>query len=239
MVEDKKLEQSIQSIRHGDELTRERLIKYYSPYILNIVGHICKRYISWSDEESSVGLIAFNKAIESFDENKGRTFHSYVYLIIKRDLVDFFKREAHSNQTLSLDIESRENRVDQQYAIDEHFKSLTNHQLVDEIMEFDFQLSQYGVSFDELEQFAPKHKKTIHKLHELGKLVAQTKSYVDELVRLKRLPISSITRDTKFKYKTIEKHRKYLIAIILIHCNPSWTQLKEFVIENSEREGAQ
>ncbi|MCT8137758.1 hypothetical protein H1D32_08295 [Anaerobacillus sp. CMMVII] len=38
-------------------------------------------------------MIALNKAIDTYDAIKGRTFLNYVYLLIKRDLIDFFRKE--------------------------------------------------------------------------------------------------------------------------------------------------
>ncbi|MCT8137743.1 hypothetical protein H1D32_08205 [Anaerobacillus sp. CMMVII] len=81
------------SAQNGDDLVRERLIAHYKPYVLNTVGHICKKFVSWSEEEASIGLIALNKAIDTYDASKGRTFLNYVYLLIKRDLIDFFRKK--------------------------------------------------------------------------------------------------------------------------------------------------
>jgi RNA polymerase sigma factor len=78
---------------NGDDLARERLIRHYQPYIINTIGQLCRRYITWSHEEASIGLLAFNRAIDKYDIEARKTFLNYAYLLIKRDLIDYFRRE--------------------------------------------------------------------------------------------------------------------------------------------------
>ena len=47
------------------------LIDSYKPFIAKTVSSVCKRYIHESDDEFSIGLIAFNEAIQKYIPKKG------------------------------------------------------------------------------------------------------------------------------------------------------------------------
>lgn len=226
-------ENILREAKNGSELARERLILHYKPFVLNTVSHLCKRYMTWSDEESSIGLIAFNRAIDSFQPQGGRTFLNYVYLLIKRDLIDYFRREKHS-QHLSLDHGLDEDNITLNHH--ETHKSIESYQintqsseLVEEILELDKNLSQYNVLFEELEQYSPRHRDTRNQLLTMAAKFADDEECVDLFISKKRLPASLFARKTGCSLKTIERHRKYLITLILVKLNPQWVQLSGFI----------
>lgn len=220
----------------GNELAREKLILHYKPYIINIVGHLSKKYVTWSEEESSIGLIAFNRAIDTFDSQGGRTFINYVYLLIQRDLIDFFRKEKR-NQHLSLEhpLDEKEDFILKHHEVDKSFdlynRNIQSTELVEEILELDQTLNQFGISFEELEHYSPQHSDTRQLLLTMAKKFVEDKECVTTLKNKKRLPILLFTGKTGYKIKTIERHRKYLITLILLKLNPQWVQLSEFIQE--------
>lgn len=237
------LEALLIDANNGNELAREQLIFHYKPYIINTVGHLCKRYVTWNEEESSIGLIAFNRAIDTFDSQGGRTFINYVYLLIQRDLIDFFRKEKR-NQHLSLefgidetDIMFNHQEVDK--SIESYHRSIVSTELVEEILELDQTLKQFDISFEELENYCPQHRDTRQLVLIMARKFVEDKECVDALTKKKRLPISLFTGKTGYKAKTIERHRKYLITLILLKLNPQWVQLSEFIQEDTQtgREG--
>jgi RNA polymerase sigma factor len=217
----------------GSQTARERLIRHYRPYVLNTAGHICKRYISWSDEEFSISLIAFNRAIDTFEENSGRSFLNYAYLLIKRDLIDYFRKERNE-QHLSLNYSSTEeehhtNPLEIEKSLDIHDKEVASGELVEEILEYDQELQKYKVSFDEMEDCSPKHTDTRAKLYEVANQFIGDSECKQSFLVKKRLPITLFSKKTGYPKKTMEKHRKYLIALILLKLNPQWTHLSRFM----------
>ncbi|MCD8500733.1 MAG: sigma-70 family RNA polymerase sigma factor [Bacillaceae bacterium] len=150
------------SAKAGNEIAREQLIKYYQPYVLNAAGHICKRYIHISDEEYSIGLIAFNKVIDTYDRKKGRTFLNYAFLIIQRDLIDYFRKEQKENH-LSLDfkIDNDTNlQHDIEQSVEEYNKQVRSSEIIEEIVGLNYILSNFKISFEQLEKYSPKHSDT-------------------------------------------------------------------------------
>jgi RNA polymerase sigma factor len=232
------LQTYLSRIKAGDEIARERVIHHYKPYIINVAGHVSKKFVSWSDEEASIALIAFNKAIDTFDETAGRQFLNYVYLLINRDLVDFFRREKKETH-LSLYVTNSEEDVsteqENEKSLEQYEKQVQTTELVEEIMELDAALQQYQIAFEELEHYSPKHSDTRMSLFNLATLIAGDRECIDTLQIKKKLPISTIVKKFGFKKKTLERHRKYIITLILLTLNPQWEQLSHYI----EKEGRQ
>ncbi|MBP3953054.1 RNA polymerase sigma-I factor [Bacillus suaedae] len=226
------LKNALCKIKDGDDLERERVIRHYQPYIQNVVSHICKRYINWSSDEASIGLIAFNRALDTFDSEKGRTFLNYAFLLIQRDLIDYFRKENQHYQlsAMSSSEEDRREYKDQSKASLEIFKqSKQASSLVEEILELDEILRKFRISFEELENHCPKHSDTRLGLLEMANAFIESQELVDELFKKCLLPIKEFTRKTGYRPKNIERHRKYLITIIVIKLNPEWTHLSTFI----------
>ncbi|WDC84568.1 sigma factor [Caloramator sp. mosi_1] len=50
---------------------RDKLIEQNKDFIYKIASSICKRRLSWeNDDELSIALIAFNKSIETYDKKR-------------------------------------------------------------------------------------------------------------------------------------------------------------------------
>lgn len=234
-MNDDELNHSIADAKIND-MIRERIIRKYKPFILNTVGHLCKKYVSWSDEETSIGLISFNKAIDTFEQNGGRNFRSYVYMLIKRDLIDFFRREKKENH-LSLEYEEEDgksvNRLEAKKSLDTYKKSIQADQLVEEILELDLMLNPFHIKFEELEAHCPKHRDTRKMLKKMAMEFSNDSDCVAELHKKKKFPMKTFTKKMNYNPKTIERHRKYLITLILLHLHPEWVQLTQYIQERN------
>ena len=97
-----------------DTMTTEALEAKKSPEALNSfiasnknfvifsANQALNRYITDSDDEYSIALIAFSEAVESFDESKG-SFSSFASLVNKRRLVDHIRRESRFSSETSVE----------------------------------------------------------------------------------------------------------------------------------------
>ena len=72
------LEDKVLLIQQGDLTTlQNELIHSYKPFIAKTVSSVCKRYIHESDDEFSIGLIAFNEAIQKYHSRKGELINQF------------------------------------------------------------------------------------------------------------------------------------------------------------------
>lgn len=73
---------------------------------------VCKRYIDQEqDDEFSIGLIAFNEAIDSFHEGKGSSFFTFARLVISRKVIDYIRQQKHHRQTVPLEYSGQSNEA--------------------------------------------------------------------------------------------------------------------------------
>ncbi|RXJ01775.1 RNA polymerase sigma-I factor [Anaerobacillus alkaliphilus] len=221
------------SAQNGDQFVREKLIRHYKPYVLNTVGHICKKYISWSEEEASIGLIALNKAIDTYDSSKGRTFLNYVYLLVQRDLIDFFRKEKNERHVSLnanvIDEGNLQTNYEVEQSLQRYEKEKQANDLVEEILELSEELEKYQINFEELEKFSPKHKDTRESLFELVERFVEDQECVEQFIKKRQFPTTMFVKKTGYKVKTIERHRKYIVTLILLKLHPQWILLGQYI----------
>ena len=75
------------------------------PFIKKCASSTCKHYVSESEDEWSIALIAFSEAVQSYDESKGN-FYSFASLVIKRRLMDYFDKQSKFQSEISTSPES-------------------------------------------------------------------------------------------------------------------------------------
>ncbi len=236
-MDEKALEQLIDQAQQGDQLSRERIIRHFKTYVLNVTSRITKRYVTWSDEESSIGLTAFNKAIDHFNHEIGKKFIHYSYLIISRELIDFFRREKR-HQHLSLDEQAvlgdeqdiaptstyEYIEAEKQYSIQQQ-----QAQLIEEILIYESVLREYGLEFKHLPDVSPKHQDTRSNCFKLAHIMIANEQLISTMKKKKRLPITDLSRVSQIPSKTIEKNRKYIVAVTLCLLHPDLEQIKRYI----------
>ncbi|SHM96369.1 RNA polymerase sigma-I factor [Gracilibacillus kekensis] len=229
------IEHSIAEIQKGNEALREQLIRYYQPYILNVVGQVCKQFKTWNDDEASIGLIAFNRAIDTYKPSKGRTFLNYVYLLIHRELIDYFRKENRYKEVIRSDGELLK-PVEVQKSFDQYLYEQEVSNITEEIIAFNEELSFFYIRFGELESFCPKQKRSRKKVLQIAEDFIQQSDLIQQLFQKKHFPMKDFINRTSYRIKAVEKYRKYLIAVIIILLHPEWENLQAYVSGERERE---
>ncbi|WP_246197162.1 RNA polymerase sigma factor SigI [Cytobacillus depressus] len=216
------MEETVHLIQQGDTKLQNELIRSYKPFIAKTVSSVCKRYIHESDDEFSIGLIAFNEAIQKYSPEKGSSLISFSEVIIKRRVIDYIRTQA-KHQNFKIDYSSTDNDEDQNNASIENelsiddFKRKTDEELRrEEILQFNEVLGQYDLSFSDLVQQSPKHADARKNAMNVAKLIADNEELKQILLEKKRLPIKQIENSVSISRKTIERNRKYIIAMSLI-----------------------
>ena len=78
----KTLENMAIQIQNGDEQLLNEVLEDYKPFVKKTVSSVCKRYIYESDDEFSIGLIAFHDAILKYNHQRGSSIISFSEVII-------------------------------------------------------------------------------------------------------------------------------------------------------------
>lgn len=237
IMKDYSLEDKVESIQEGDENLRNEIIEAYQPFIAKSVSAVCKRYIKDNDDEYSIGMIAFNDAIELYSRKKGASFLSFAQVIIKRKIIDYIRKENRRIVPLSLDQEQEEELGESTLEIAQAKKV---YQLTEdswyrkqEILELQKELKRYKISFKELVKISPKHKDARESAFQVAKQLTSDPALRTHVLNKKRIPIKKLLSKVSVSKKTLERNRKYILAIFII-LTGDFMYLKDYLGEVSE-----
>lgn len=226
--------------KNGDPLVREDLISSHKAFIAKVSSKVCSRYLTWdNDEELSIALLGFNEAIDSFDPYGEASFYSFVHMVIRRRLVDYFRKEG-KHQDLFLTPMNREEEELDRYELDaslEQYQENENHEFFARVLEHYVRvLCDYNITLDDLMKVSPKHSDRKQTLIRAALALSRTPVLMTHLQTHRLLPIKELELLTGIKRKVLEKGRKYLIALALILSKPEFYPLKNFmkIPEDSE-----
>lgn len=215
------LEETVMAIQQGNIQLHNDLIESYKPFIAKTVSSVCKRYIYESDDEFSIGLIAFNEAIQKYSPDKGNSLISFAEVLIKRRVIDYIRTQVkHQNVSFELGIhdeeESSSSTIEDKLSL-ENFRQKTDEELRrDEITRFVKVLNDFELSFQDLIEQTPKHADARKNAMSVAQILAEEDDLRNILLEKKRLPIKQLESHVSLSRKTIERNRKYIIAISLI-----------------------
>jgi RNA polymerase sigma factor len=215
------LETLAAKIQKGNEESLNQVLEDYKPFVKKTVSSVCKRYIYESDDEFSIGLIAFHDAIFKYNSDRGASFLSFAEVIIKRKVIDYIRMNGrHQNISVEASTENDEgevqNTITDTLSMEEYDRVRIVNERREEIMAFTNKLKEYSLTFDDLVTNSPKHEDARVNAISIAELVVSTPALLEYLQEKKRLPIKRLEKQVGFSRKTIERNRKYIIAISII-----------------------
>lgn len=201
------ISETICIIKSGDEILRNDFIERYMSFIVNTISKTTNRYIDVNNsEELSVGLMAFNEAIDKYDESKG-SFINFSKIVIRSRVLDFLKKEKR-NENISLE--------DGPMKEEKYEEDFTGIEVKDEIEKFIQKLKSFGITLKELADKAPKHCDTKEKIVLVGKRIYNNPILYSEFQRKRKIPIRAAARYCGISEKVIKNNKIHIIAYILV-----------------------
>ena len=205
-----------------DLLTLSCFISDYEAYILKCASKAAKRYITKNDDEWSVAVEAFSNAVKMYSFEKG-SFLSFAELIINRRLIDYFRSQNRFQPEFPVSPnifsgELEEDAGDLLLANEIIAKTNENrdNSLKDEIEAVNAEFAAYGFSFFDLIKCSPKSQKTKEACHKAVTYINSDPGLYREMRKTKNLPLKLIEINAKVPRKILERHRKYIVAIVEI-----------------------
>ncbi|ANE46283.1 RNA polymerase sigma factor SigI [Paenibacillus swuensis] len=217
-------EEQVLRIQQGDLRLRNQFITDYQPYVVKAASRFSKRYIDPSkDDEFSIALNAFNEAINQFVPGAGRSFIGFAETVIRRRLIDYVRKEQRFLQQVpysAFDAEDEEDGqlhpIEVHQAIHEYEKERIREERCNEILQFTEKLSRFGITFQDLVNNSPKHTDSRQMFFRIGKILSEDETLFSILMTKKTLPIKELLEKVEVSRKTLERNRKYIIAISVI-----------------------
>lgn len=202
-------------IKMGDKVEREKIIEEYIPFIIKTVSSVTNRYIeSENSEEYSVGLEAFNEAINKY-ESKSGNFISFAKIVISSRTKDYLRKIKKDSKVISINQFPKE----EQENIHNNLKTqdfVESVVLKEEIKTFENKLNGFDITFNDLLNEAPKHNDTRINAINIAKYIFENNSIKMELMEKKRIPNSKIIKDLNVTQKILKRSRKFIIAAVII-----------------------
>lgn len=206
----------------GDSDYRETLIRESESFILGIAHKAAGQYVSYSDDEWSVSLLAFHEAIEAYSAHKGH-FLPFAELVIRRRLADSSKQQRKYQAEIPVnprsfggEYEEEEEDLSLRLQVLEGLETREEFVAKWEILALNQTLMPYGFSFLDLVEASPKTKKTKVACAKAVASLWNDSQRLKEMRNSCTLPIQFIVAKTWIQRKVIERHRKYIIAAIEI-----------------------
>lgn len=206
-----------------DIRTADELIKDYLPFIKGEAAkHLKRPCIEENDDELSIAMIAFHEAIVGYSRLRG-AFLPYASMLIQSRLIDHARKERRHRGHLSMETPIGEDgdTVGEQIPCekDRHEELIHRDATRAEIEELSRQMEQFGVSLPDVADNCPKQKRTMDACRRVLDCAKDSPEILEELLRTGRLPIARLSEKSGVERKTLERHRKYLIALLLICTN--------------------
>ncbi len=199
----------------------DELIRYYIPYIKSEASKTTHRQVTDKDDEYSIAMMAFYEAIKSYDKQRG-SFLKYAAMLIKSRIYDYNRRELRHSGNISLYEESDTDRTlaEELHDTKDRYTESENLEATKaEIAELSAVMADFGITFADVAENSPKQDRTLAACAKVIRYAAQNKPVLEELLRTKKLPLNKLIEGTDSDRKTLERHRKYLLAMLLIQTN--------------------
>ncbi|WP_166432672.1 sigma factor [Lacrimispora amygdalina] len=217
-----------------DENILNCFIEQQETVILCTASRVTGHFVTKSDDEWSIALSAFVEAVKAYDLKRG-SFFNFAKMVIQRRLIDYIRQQKKYRNEITVnpvlfDSDSASDENDHiGYAVTK--KSLESHKqesLAFEINAVNEILMDFGFTFFDLIKSSPKAAKTKTACVKAISFCLGDPMVTQVLEKTKLLPVKIIENNTKVPRKIIERHRKYIIAAIVI-LSGEYQELAEYL----------
>lgn len=243
LKEQYEIQRMIEEARQKPEVA-DSFIKQYMPFVKAETAKY-RRECSFGDgeEELSIAMFAFYEALTKYQVGKG-AFFQYASIVIRSRLIDFGRRERHHGGVVSLDEPMMEGEnaltladkmTDHRDAYEElEIRSATKK----EIEEFREQLNTFGLSLSDIADSCPRQERTFSFCMQALDYARKNPNLIQKMIETRKLPIMELANGAHVSRKTLERHRRYMMAILLAYTN-GFEIIRGHLCQIKRKEGAE
>ena len=176
------------------------------------------------EDQLSVAMFAFYEAVQGYERGRG-AFLPYAAASIRNRLIDYIRKEGRHQGLVSFDAPA--GQEDESHALLEvtpdekngiqqwNVRTATR----EELEEFRKNLSEYGVTLSDVADNCPRQDRTLKACHKVLETARSHPRLLERLTQSRKLPIGELAELSGVSRKTLERHRTYLVAILLAYTN--------------------
>jgi RNA polymerase sigma factor len=203
---------------------RSLFIEEHQNFIIGKVTKITNRYISKENDEAFlIGLEAFNEAITRFESAKGN-FLPFAGFVIQSRITDWMRKEKKNRERyLPLNHDEIADGGDLEF----------DFLLKEEVFNMKYELTQFGITFDDLVDIAPKKLKTLRKVTTIGRDASKNQMIVKTLYKTRKLPMNDISTLVRTTLKVLKTHRDFIVTVMVV-ITKKFEIVGSFLLETEE-----
>ena len=206
-----------------DPEAADALIRQYMDFIRSeTVKFIRTAPENGREDELSIAMLAFYEAILGYERGRG-AFLPYAARAIRSRLIDHSRKEKRHKGVISLHAGEGEEERPLMEALPDRRDQMGEWELRQasrtEIREFGEKLAGFGISFSDVADNCPRQGRTMAACRRVLDHARANPELMDRLAETGRLPMNELSLGSGIDKKTLERHRKYLVAILLAFTN--------------------
>lgn len=224
--------------RNGNREAREKLIEKHQRFVEKTVAHHTGAYSNVkSRDEYSIGLMAFNEAIDKFDPAYNRAFLSFATEVIKKRIIDYYR--SNKGEVNCTPLSSFEGSEELCYRLGPPASPDPVGERVEreaDLQSFLAALKEFKIGLDDLVKNTPKHLDSRLLSIKIARLITGDPELLTVFRQKKAIPLKKLLVKASVNPKTVERHRKYIIAICLVLTSNLET-LKDYIVQTEKGGG--
>lgn len=214
------MQNDVSLIQSGEMDINEFILKY-KPFIYSTIYQFRGGFISDGDELTTIGMMAFAEALDSYETSRG-SFYNYAKLVIRSRLIDHYRKASKLNANEILmsennsEFEHNNSKIETVNAINSFNETEDSFFRKEEITRLSEELRHYNITFSDLEKLSPKKADLRRKYIESAEFIVNNEEILNDFLTSQRIPVASISNQVMITRKQLDRARKYIIALVLI-----------------------
>lgn len=176
------------------------------------------------EDELSIALLAFYEAILAYEKSRG-AFLPYAARAIRNRLIDHYRVEKRRGNVISLHmpLDTEDDGAELLDTIPDTVDHAEEYEVrtasQQEIQEFSEKLSGFGLTFSDVADNCPRQERTFAACRRVLDFARSRPELLKRVEDTSKLPMNELALGSGVDKKTLERHRKYLVAILLAFTN--------------------
>ena len=205
------LEDEVQ-LAQRDAAARERLIEQNMDFIRRCASRAAGRFVDSHDDACSEAMIAFNDAISAYRPERG-AFHPFAAVAIHNRVTDLLRRESRSAVCVPFSAMPAQD-VETPFEVEDPKQAFSDAAF--EIAAAKQELNALGVDFFDLPKASPKAEKTKAACMQVIGYLLHEPLLLQAVHKTACLPGKTLMQELGVSSKVLERHRKYILAGLVI-----------------------
>lgn len=223
----------VEKIRNGDKHLKENFIEDYIPFIIKVVSTFNSSRIAnvKNSDEYSVGLMAFDEAIEKFNSDKRKSFLNFAQMVIKRRLIDYIRATSSIRKNeipFSYFSSKNDSELEEKLELFDADSGSGRYEIIYELKDFSKQLEAFGLNIKYLPDYMPKHRDSKNMCIRIAKKIIENNNIYDKLKTKKYFNMKELSKLIDVHPKTVERNREFIICLCIIF-EGDYTNLKAYL----------